>query len=144
MTNMTNVEKPDLNLTPQPDEYVEFADTDVVHTQTVQLEDTPLGGTIVWRHAATSLSPTRIINRQVQADFLSGGITSGCLAGAAYSFPTLSTGRPVVFANSTGYKCSTNPHVPACQAHTDVCPVPIGTELCASLAFCPTGAFVCL
>jgi hypothetical protein len=46
-----------LYLTPQLDEYVQFADKDVIYTQPAKPEHSPLGGTTVWLQAATTLQP---------------------------------------------------------------------------------------
>jgi hypothetical protein len=134
-----------LYLTPAFDEYVQFADKEVVHTQAVQAEQSPLGGTMVWLHAGTILQHTKVINRQVQADFLSGKITSEFMAGSATSFPTGAARLAALGARpmSLDYRCSINPHIPVCQA-------PGVTENCGTFGACnpggpfgPSGAFVC-
>ena len=75
-----------LYLTPQLDEYVQFQDKDIVHTQPIAPEQSPLGGTMIWLLAGTSLQHTRVTTRQLQAGFLSGGITANFMAGATPTF----------------------------------------------------------
>jgi hypothetical protein len=131
-----------LYLTPQLDEYVEFSEDTVVLTQPVQKEQSALGGTTVWLKAGTALPHTQILKRQVQADFLSGGITSGFLAGSTSSLPAASFRPAAVVGNTRGYVCSVNPHIPVCQPRTYACPIPSDDAPCTG-ALCPSGAFVC-
>ncbi len=135
-----------LYLTPQLDEYVEFSERDVLHTQPVQPEQSLLGGTMVWLQAGAVLQHIQIATRQTQADFLSGGITAGFMPGTAFSLPmAMMRKNPVTYTRN--YVCSTNPHIPACQLPTEAgCPsrgACSGDVLCGSGAFCPSGAFVC-
>ena len=127
-----------LYLTQQFEEYVEFDSSDVVHSEAVN-EATPMDGTRVWVRADAHLQYTQVATRQVQADFLQGGITSAHLARAgAASFGSvadLETG----YACTRNYVCSINPHIPACQMRTEFC----GSFDCnATGPVCPTGAFV--
>ena len=64
-----------LYLTLEMDEYVEFASSDVVHSQAVNESDS-LAGTSVWVRRGTTLRYTHVASRQVQADFLRGDITA--------------------------------------------------------------------
>ena len=133
-----------LYLTPQLDEYVQFAEGDVVHSQPVQASQSSLGGTVVWLKAGTVLQHTQVVKQQVQADFLSGGITSSYMAGAASSFPAAGSRAKVgVAGNTRGYVCSVNWHIPACQQRTEFCPIVSVDTNCYSTAFCESGAFVC-
>jgi hypothetical protein len=120
------------------DEYVELAAADVVHSQAVD-ESAPLAGTLVWVRVGARLTYTQVSSREVQADFLQGGITArhlGRTRSASFGARTISeTG----YACTRNYVCSINPHIPACQLRTEVC----GTLDCEpSGPFCPTGAFV--
>ena len=129
-----------LYLTPQLDEYVQFQDKDIVHTQPIAPEQSPLGGTVIWLVAGTSLQHTRVVTRQLQADFLSGGITANFMTGAV---PALAaTARRAVFgALTAGINCSVNPHIPGCQPLTTNCKsinVP-----CETVGFCHTHEFIC-
>src|ERR1700751_1576644 len=77
-----------LYLTPQLDEYVQFSESDVVHTQPLTPDQSPLGGSVVWLKAGTPLEHTHVAKTKMQADFLSGAVTSGYMAGAVPSFAT--------------------------------------------------------
>jgi hypothetical protein len=128
-----------LYLTPQLDEYVQFQDKDILHMQPIPAEQSPLGGTLIWLPAGTSLQHTRVATRQLQADFLSGGITSSYMAGAVPAFAA--AGRKAVFAVGTaGVNCSYNPHIPACQAPTTACR---SINIPCESGFCHTHEFIC-
>ncbi len=58
------------------DEYVEFAETDVVHSHAFGSEESRLGGTLVWVRREANLQHTRTVSREAQADFLQGAITN--------------------------------------------------------------------
>ena len=131
-----------LYLNPQLDEYVEFSDKDVLHTQALDPKQSLLGGTMVWLRASADLEYLQVVRRQVQADFLSGGITSGFMAGTASSLPG-SRGFQAALAGTRDYRCSINPHIPACQIRTEVCGGGSGNVACGTGPFCGTGAFVC-
>lgn len=120
------------------DEYVEFDASDVVYQQAASDAD-PLAGTKVWVRAGASLQYTQVSSRQVQADFLQGGITAKHLSSAgAPSFSAMARSE-TGYACTRNYVCSTNPHIPACQERTEVC----GSIDCnPSAAFCPTGVFI--
>ncbi|HWB86863.1 MAG TPA: hypothetical protein VG675_22145 [Bryobacteraceae bacterium] len=132
-----------LYLTPRLDEYVQFSDKDVVHTQPLQPDQSPLGGTMVWLQGGTVLQHTQIVGRQVQADFLSGAVASGLMPGAPAAVQTAAALKGAPAGNTRGYQCSVNQHIPACQIRTDVCGINSGDLTCASGAFCPTREFVC-
>jgi hypothetical protein len=125
-----------LYLTPQLDEYVQFSDKDVVHTQSVQPEQSPLGGTTVWLQKGTVLQHTQVVTRQVQADFLSGGITAGFMRGTVSSLPLDVRARQAALGTG-GFVCSINPHIPVCRPPTEGCTVACGS------GFCHTHEFVC-
>ena len=129
-----------LYLTPQLDEYVQFQDKDIVHTQPIAPEQSPLGGTMIWLLAGTSLQHTRVTTRQLQAGFLSGGITANFMAGATPTF-AMAARRAVYAVGTAGVNCSVNPHIPACQPETTNCKsinIP-----CETIGFCHTHEFVC-
>jgi hypothetical protein len=131
-----------LYLTPQLDEYVQFSETDVVHSQPLGAGESSLGGTMVWLKAGAALEHMHMVKRQVQADFLSGGITTGYMAGSDFSYASTRATKPVP-TNSRGYQCSINPHIPACQAPTEHCGHPTVGIACGTGPFCGSGAFVC-
>ena len=58
------------------DEYVEFAEDDVVHNRALDKQDSPLGGTVVWVRREANLQHTRSASREAQADFLQGTIAA--------------------------------------------------------------------
>jgi hypothetical protein len=132
-----------LYLTPQLDEYVQFAETDVIHSQPAQADQSPLGGTLVWLKSGTALQHTRVVKQNVQADFLAGGIVSNYMSGAASAYPSINVKPKGVVPNTRTYVCSINPHIPVCQPHTYVCPIASVDTNCYSGAFCDTGNFVC-
>src|SRR5207237_6594412 len=58
-----------LYLTPQLDSYVEFSAEDVIHTQSLATEQSPLGGTMVWLRRDATLQYTLIGTLQAQVAF---------------------------------------------------------------------------
>jgi hypothetical protein len=139
-----------LYLTPKLDDYIQFSEQDVVHSQSLPTDYSPLGGTIVWLRAGTSIQHVQVGTLQAQADFLAGGITSTYLAGALSSLPTAGSRRAAAAGGTMGVNCSYNPHIPACAAPTQNCyntkvyPCTIEPVDCGTLnAFCPSREFVC-
>jgi hypothetical protein len=111
-----------LYLTPELNEYVEFSEQDIVHTQPLSQEQTQLGGSRVWLRSGAPFRHTYIETRQVQADFLRGGITSDFMPRTS-PFTAAVRGRPDTgYGCTRNYVCSTNPHIPACQLASEVCP----------------------
>jgi hypothetical protein len=128
-----------LYMSAQMDEYVEFPEAALLHSEAVPERDDPLGGTTVWLRPDTPLQHTRVTSRQVQAGFLQGEITAGYLGGAAGA--RLTVPRPETgYACTRNYVCSVNPHIPACQIRTENC----GSAFCppGTGALCPTGEFI--
>jgi hypothetical protein len=70
-----------LYLTPTLNEYVEFAQGDVVHSHAFESDVGRLAGTVVWVKRAANLQHTRNVSREAQADFLQGAITAGVSRG---------------------------------------------------------------
>lgn len=103
-----------LYLTQHFDEYVDFEDSDVLASQPAN-DAAPLEGTVVWIRKNAHLQYTHVSTREVQADFLQGGITSGYLprSGAA-AFGSALRSETGYFC-TRNYVCSTNPHIPVCQ-----------------------------
>jgi hypothetical protein len=136
-----------LYLTPQLDDYVQFSENDVVHSQALPTKDSPLGGTVVWLHAETPLQHIQVLTRQAQAGFLSGDITSAYMAGASSSLPAATSRRPT---GAAAINYTANWHIPACAAptancyHTQIYPCTIEPINCGSRnAFCNSREFVC-
>ena len=65
-----------LYLTPTLNEYVEFAEDDVVHSHTLESDERQLGGTMIWVRREANLQHTRSASREAQADFLQGAIAA--------------------------------------------------------------------
>lgn len=84
-----------LYLSPALDEYVQFSENDVVHSQQLTGETAPLGGTSVWLKTDAPLKHVQVTTQQMQAGFLSGSITSGNLSSAAASLPASQPGAIV-------------------------------------------------
>lgn len=136
-----------LYLTPKLDEYVQFSEKDLVNSRQLPTESSPLGGTIIWLNADSTLQYVKVIGQREQAGFLSGGITSAYLAGSASYLPDAPTPRNLGAMIGT---YTANWHIPACQAPTTNCyqtkvypctlePISCGTNN----AFCTTREFVC-
>ena len=139
-----------LYLTPRLDEYVQFSEQDLVHSQSISAEFSPLGGTIIWLRAGAPMRRVTVAPLQAEADFLSGAIASTYLGGTISSLPVSRKVRGQVAVGTAGVNCSVNPHIPACQPYTENCyhtkvypctlePVYCGTNN----AFCPTREFIC-
>jgi hypothetical protein len=126
-----------LYLTRGLDEYVEFAASDVVHTEPVG-EDR--AGTRIWLRMGTTIRHTRVSSRQIQAEFLQGDLASSFM-------PRSSLVALRIAAGATGpgcthnYECSTNIHIPACQDHTEACGGSFGCD--PSLGCPPVSSVPC-
>lgn len=120
------------------DEYVDVEDSDIVASQPPR-DATPLEGTVLWVRKNAHLQYTHVSSREVQADFLQGGITSGHLSRTGAATFGAVTRPETGYACTRNYVCSINPHIPACQDRTMFC----GTLDCpATGALCPTGEFI--
>jgi hypothetical protein len=71
-------------------EYVEFSKADVVASQRLPADQTPLGlgGTLVWLRREATVLHSRTVPIQAQASFLAGDISAAFLRGAAGQAPT--------------------------------------------------------
>jgi hypothetical protein len=139
-----------LYVTPKLDQYIQFSEQDVVHSQPISADQSPLGGTVVWLRDGAPVRHVTVAALQAEADFLSGGIASTYLAGAISSLPTLRTGRALAAIGTGGVNCSVNPHIPACRPYSENCyqtkvyPCSLEPIYCTTNnAFCPTREFVC-
>jgi hypothetical protein len=63
-----------LYLTADLTTYIEFRQEDVVHSEQLKPEDSPLGGTVVWIKRDANVRRIRTTSREAQADFLQGAI----------------------------------------------------------------------
>ncbi len=71
-----------LYLTLDLSEYVEVADGDVVHSQSLATDQNPLGGTMLWVKTDARLLHTRTRAAKSRADFLQGDIADKFLRDA--------------------------------------------------------------
>jgi hypothetical protein len=117
-----------LYFTAQLDEYVQFRESDVVHSQPLNASQSSLGGTMVWLKAGTPLEHIQVVKQKVQADFLSGGITRGYMAGSAPSFGITARAMKPLPARTRGILCSVNPNDP-CGTNPFYC---YQTEACTA------------
>ena len=65
-----------LYLTQKLNDYIEFHEDDVVHSQSLATERNPLGGTVIWVKRDAKLLRTRTTTVQAQAEFFRGDIMS--------------------------------------------------------------------
>jgi hypothetical protein len=65
-----------LYLTPNLNDYVEFAEDDVVHSHPLETDENRLGGTLVWVRRDANLVHTKAVPHEAQADFLHGDIAT--------------------------------------------------------------------
>jgi hypothetical protein len=146
-----------LYTTARLDEYVEFDEDDVRHSEPLSERESSVGGTRVWLRLGAPAQQTRVHARQVQAEFLSGPIVSQFLSSAVPSAGFRGVARAGrVCASFRGFcdpesidVCRTerlddtlNRHIPACQSDGFGCGG--GSVGCGdSQAICPSGAFVC-
>jgi hypothetical protein len=86
-----------LYLTPTLNEYVEFAEDDVVHSHTLESDESQLGGTVIWVRREANLQHTRSASREAQADFL-----QGVIAASAWGRGRLTRARRDLFASCLG------------------------------------------
>lgn len=139
-----------LFLSPELNEYIQFSEKDVVHSQPLPAEFSPVGGTIVWLRKGASVQHVTVATLDAQAKFLGGSIASTYLAGALSSLPAAVSPRGAMAVGTAGVNCSANPHIPACAPATQNCyqtkiypctiePINCGTNN----AFCATREFVC-
>lgn len=137
-----------LYLTSALDEYVEIAESNILHSQTL-----PDGaGTIVWVPKSLSLSHIKTHSQQVQADFLSGAIAARALPTTASTpgtiqptvmrptatvIPSLHAICPTPTAVHSIHVACPTPPVPSLHV---ICPTPSALHACGhpSLPLCLT------
>jgi hypothetical protein len=76
------------------DEYVEFAETDVVHSHAFDADESQLGGTVIWVQRDANLKHTRTVSREAQADFLQGAIANSVAKGVRRSGRRMAAFQP--------------------------------------------------
>ena len=110
---------------PALDEYVQFSENDVVHSEQLTAETAPLGGTSVWLKTDAPLKHVQVTTQQMQAGFLSGSITSGNLSSAAASLQRRGQKHLVHFHQRRHQKFCTS-----VGALKNLCPHPSQGALC--------------
>jgi hypothetical protein len=110
-----------LYLNRQLDEYLEFNGSDVSHTEPVAGGGSPAEATRVWLRIGTTIRHTRVSSRQVQAEFLQGGLASSFMPRSGLMAPLVMAGENTGPGCTHNYVCSTNHHIPACQDYTEAC-----------------------
>jgi hypothetical protein len=126
-----------LYLTPTLNEYVEFAEDDVVHSHSLETDENRLGGTVVWVRREANLVHTKAVSREAQADFLHGDIATRYLVAARSGGPL---GLPI---GGSGFLA--NPHYSAwiscVPEFCDIAPLSFlggGTAYCTRDSACGT------
>jgi hypothetical protein len=66
------------------DEYIEFAEADVVHQHTFEPDGRRIGGTVIWIRRDANVQHTKSGSREAQAEFLRGEIAAGSLASPSF------------------------------------------------------------
>lgn len=66
-----------LYLTTNLTNYVEFDQDDVVHSEQLEGDEYPLGGTVIWINRDANLQHMQLTSREAQADFLQGRMRAG-------------------------------------------------------------------
>ena len=87
-----------LYLTPTLNEYVEFAEDDVVHSHSLETDENRLGGTVVWVRREANLVHTRAVSREAQADFLQGNVLAALLKRCRPNLSALNPRQPYQLA----------------------------------------------
>jgi hypothetical protein len=130
-----------LYLTMDLNEYVEFSQDDVAHSQPLPKGQSALGGTMVWVKKEATLQYTRTVSRQVQAEFLQGDISAQFSSGGADFLAAMMPGQGHQIGPASRLGCPTRdindfncrsnevcPSIHICR--TDRCPTE--TVRCAS------------
>ena len=99
--------------------YVEIAEDDIVHSQSLTTDQQRLGGTVIWMRANARLRYSRNESRQAEADFIRGDITRNFLAATGAEGLARIIGPNVVFTTNTRYGPG------ACCSKKLTCPVEV-------------------
>ncbi len=92
--------------TPQLDDYLEFSEEDVIHTQPLPTDREPLGGTMVWLSADAKVQRTRTTTQSAQADFLQGDIASAFLGSTGVEGLMAPSGQAAIWTIFTSKPCA--------------------------------------
>lgn len=60
--------------TPDMKDFIEIAETDIVHSESLETRDNPLGGTMIWVNSDAEIIRTQTDRLGAQAGFLSGSV----------------------------------------------------------------------
>ena len=132
-----------LYFTSEMNRYAEFREEDVVHSEAIPKEQPPLVGleaTKVWIRRDAKIRYTRTESRQVQAEFLGGGLTEGFRAAIPQQPGPLPT--PPITRPTLQFPCGESVFR-ICPSWVDACPTLRGLDCQQSLVdacvtgFCP-------
>jgi len=94
-----------LYLTPEVTSFIDIPEADIVHSQPLDKNQNPLGGTLVWVRRGADLKTTSTASRESQADFLRGTI-AGSIATGGIGLGLEAMALPTTF---TVTQCATCP-----------------------------------
>jgi hypothetical protein len=109
-----------LYLTPRLNDYFDIREVDVVHTQSLETELNPLGGTMIWVKREAELLHTRTETLDIQTEFISGDIVN--------SVPMTSGIRADLWAQTPFLRA----------AKTGGVEISCALGVCESKGYCPT------
>lgn len=116
-----------LYLTLELNEFLTISEEDIVGSQLLATEAHPLNPNLVWVKSTANLQHTKTESKQIQAEFLTGGITSAFQRGSASFLPT---GAQV---GLRAREATINPHAPPCASQGfGYCP----SESCSFFPVC--------
>jgi hypothetical protein len=78
-----------LYMSPQMNDFIEVREEDIVHAKQFDAAHSPWGGTVTWIRADAKLTRTKTGARDIQTDFLRGGITRSRLPGVSDVHPDM-------------------------------------------------------
>jgi hypothetical protein len=87
--------------------YVDIPEADIVHSQPLDKDQSPLGGTLLWVRRGADLKTTSMASRESQADFLRGTIAGSITAGGL-GFGLEATALPTTFSVTQCATCPTS------------------------------------
>lgn len=118
---------------PDMKEYLEFPESDVLHTQALDPHESTLGGTVVWLRRSHELTYAYSDPIQVQASFLSGSIMQLWLPKVGVQRLAPYRPRP----GSPGFRCAVS-NLLGCASHAQGCPTYQRGQSRTSCCTCPT------
>ena len=106
--------------------YVEIAEDDIVHSQSLTTELQRLGGTIIWIKSGARLKYSRSESGLAEAEFMKGEITREFLGETGTEGLARLVGNNVVFTTNTMYGPG------ACCSRKIACPVEPASRRCST------------